>query len=87
VVDFSGSYNSILRRPCYTKFMVVSNYPYFKLKMLGLCGIITVLASFKATYTCKQANCELASTMAMTRELDELQKAAPKAPKCSQDWL
>lgn len=82
-----GSYNSILRRPYYAKFMVVPNYAYFKLKMLGPRGIITVPASFKATYTCEQANCELASTLAMTRELAELQKAAPRAPKCSQDWL
>jgi hypothetical protein len=35
VVDFSGTYHALLRRPCFPKFMVVPNYTYLKLKMLG----------------------------------------------------
>jgi hypothetical protein len=27
VVDFLGSYNAILKRPCYTKFMAIPNTP------------------------------------------------------------
>jgi hypothetical protein len=68
VVDVSGSYNAILGKPCYAKFMVVSNYTYLKLKMLGPRGIIMSSSSLKAAYTCEQANYELASTLAATRE-------------------
>jgi hypothetical protein len=35
VVGFRGAYHAILGRPCYTKFMVVPNYTYLKMKMLG----------------------------------------------------
>lgn len=40
VVDFPGCYNGILKRPCYAKFMVISNYTYLKLKMLGPRGVL-----------------------------------------------
>ena len=33
VVDFPGSYHTILGRPCYAKFMAIPNYTYLKLKM------------------------------------------------------
>jgi hypothetical protein len=86
VVDFLGVYNAILGRPCYVKFVVVPNYTYLKLKMPSPCGIITMFASFEAAYTCEQANGELTSMMAATRELVELQKViiaqgGPDAPK------
>jgi hypothetical protein len=45
VVDFLGSYNSILKRSCYAKFMAIPNYTYLNLKMLGPCGIIMASAS------------------------------------------
>jgi hypothetical protein len=35
-------------------------------------------SSFKAAYTCKQDNYELASTLATTRERVELQETAPR---------
>jgi hypothetical protein len=35
VVRFHGTYHAILGRLCYTKFMAIPNYTYFKLKMLG----------------------------------------------------
>jgi hypothetical protein len=38
VVRFHETYHAILGRPCYAKFMVVPNYTYLKLKMLGLHG-------------------------------------------------
>lgn len=40
VTDFQGAYNAILRRPGYTKFMVVPNYTYLKLKMTGHLGLL-----------------------------------------------
>jgi hypothetical protein len=46
VVDFQGPYNAIFRKPCYAKFMVVPNYAYLKLKMLGPRGVITVSGNF-----------------------------------------
>jgi hypothetical protein len=42
VVGFSGTYHVILGRPAYAKFMVVPNYTYLKMKILGLKAIITV---------------------------------------------
>jgi hypothetical protein len=38
VVRFHETYHAILGRLCYAKFMVVPNYTYLKLKMLGLHG-------------------------------------------------
>ena len=52
VVDFLGSYHAILERPCYAKFMAIPNYTYFKLKMLGLNGIITMSSAFSHAFTC-----------------------------------
>jgi hypothetical protein len=46
VVDFQGPYSAIFGRPCYAKFMVVSNYAYLKLKMLGPHCVITVSGNF-----------------------------------------
>jgi hypothetical protein len=40
VVGFRGTYHAVLGRPCYTKFMVVPNYTYLKLKMTGPNGVI-----------------------------------------------
>ena len=46
VVDFQGPYSTIFGRLCYTKFMVVPNYAYLKLKMLGPHGMIMVSGNF-----------------------------------------
>jgi hypothetical protein len=40
VTDFLGAYNAILGRPGYTKFMVVPNYTYLKLKMTSHLGLL-----------------------------------------------
>jgi hypothetical protein len=84
VEDFFSSYNAILGRPCYAKFMAISNYTYLKLNMPGPNEIITVSTSFKATYNCEHANCEHTSLVA-TKELANLQKDmsqdAPDDPK------
>jgi hypothetical protein len=54
VVDFPDVYHALLGRPCFTKFMVVPNYTYLKLKMFGLKGVITIEGNFKQAYYCKQ---------------------------------
>lgn len=63
-MEFLGSYNAVLGRPYYAKFMVVPNYTHLKLKMPGPRKTIMISALFRVAYTCKQANCELASTLA-----------------------
>jgi hypothetical protein len=52
VVGFHGTYHAILGCPCYARFMVVPNYTYLKLKMLGPNGVITVGPSNKHAYEC-----------------------------------
>jgi len=54
VVDFPGVYNALLGQPCFTKFMVVPNYTYLKLKMLGPMGVsMSSAASSKPTTVSK----------------------------------
>jgi hypothetical protein len=50
VVGFYGIYHAILGHPCYARFMVVPNYTYLKLKMLGPNGVITVGPSYEHAY-------------------------------------
>jgi hypothetical protein len=52
VVGFRGTYHAVLGRPCYTKFMVVPNYTYLKLKIPGLNGVITVGSTYRHAYEC-----------------------------------
>ena len=59
VVDFPGSYHTILGWPCYAKFMVVPNYTYLKLKMLGPNGVITMGSTFSHAFTCDREHYEL----------------------------
>ena len=53
VVGFHRTNHAILGRPCYAKFMVVPNYTYLKLKMLGPCKVITISTSFQRAYECE----------------------------------
>jgi len=50
VVGFHRTYHAILGHPCYAKFMAVPNYIYLKLKMPGLCRVITIGTSFQRAY-------------------------------------
>jgi hypothetical protein len=52
VVGFHRTYHTILGRPCHTKFMMVPNYTYLKLKMPGPKGVITVEPSYEHAYEC-----------------------------------
>jgi hypothetical protein len=52
VVGLSGTYHAILGRPAYTKFMVMPNYTYLKLKIPGPKGIITVGPTYQCTFKC-----------------------------------
>ena len=79
VVDFLGSYHAILGRPCYAKFMVVPNYTYLKLKMLGLNDIITVGSTFSHTYTCDHEHYELPTAVINLVELPRLRESSTPA--------
>jgi hypothetical protein len=52
MVGFSRTYHAILLRPAYTKFMVVPNYTYLKLKIPGPRDIITVGPTYQRAYEC-----------------------------------
>ena len=81
VVDFPGSYHAILGRPCYTKFMVVPNYTYLRLKMPGPNGVITVGSTFSHAYTCDHEHYELATTVINSAKLPRLRESStPAAP-------
>ena len=69
VVDFPGSYHTILGWPCYTKFMANPNYTYLKLKMLGPNDVIIVGSTFSHAFTCDHEHFELATTVINSTEL------------------
>ena len=72
MVDFAGSYHAILGWPCYAKFMVILNYTYLKLKMLGPNGVITVGSTFSHAYMCDREHYELATAIINSAELPQL---------------
>jgi hypothetical protein len=50
VADIKTVYNAFLRRPALTKFMVIPNYAYLVLKMLGPSGVISTKGDVKQAY-------------------------------------
>jgi hypothetical protein len=81
VVGFHGTYHAILSRPCYAKFMVVPNYTYLKLKMLGPKRVITVGPSYEHAYECDVECIEhgeaILESVALVADLDGLAKEIP----------
>jgi hypothetical protein len=71
LVNLQVTYHAILRRPCYTKFMVVPNYTYLKLKMLDPAGTITAGTTTQCTYECEVECCDLAKKIATAQEPSE----------------
>jgi hypothetical protein len=69
VVGFRGAYHAILGRPCYAKFMVVPNYTYLKMKMLGPKGVITVGSSIEHAFDCDVECVEHAQALALDEAL------------------
>ena len=78
VVRFLGTFHAILGRPCHAKFMVVPNYPYLKLKMPGLGGVITVDTSFQRAYECEVECCDHAAAIVASGELAAIKKEVAK---------
>ncbi|XP_066396306.1 uncharacterized protein [Miscanthus floridulus] len=79
VVDFLGSYHTILGRPCYAKLMVVPNYTYLDLKMSGPNGVITMGSTFKHAFTCNHEHFKLATTVINSFELPWLGESSTPA--------
>ena len=84
MVDFPGSYHAILGWSCYAKFMVIPNYTYLKLKMLGTNGVITVSSAFSHAITCDREHFELTTAVVNSSELPWLgESLAPAVPDCN----
>jgi hypothetical protein len=85
VVGFRGTYHTVLGRLCYAKFMVVPNYTYLKLKILGPNGTITVRSTYLHAYECDVECVEyveaIAESEALITDLDCLSKEAPDAKR------
>jgi hypothetical protein len=85
VVGFKGTYHAVLGRPCYAKFMVVPNYTYLKLKMLGPNGVITVGSTYRHAYECDVECVEYAEALAkfeaLIADLECLSKEVPDAKR------
>ena len=73
MVGFKGTYHVILGRPCYAKFMAISNYTYLKLKMPGPAGVITFSPLYRHTYECDVEYAEaLVESEALIIDLENL---------------
>jgi hypothetical protein len=85
VVGFRGTCHAVLGRPCYAKFMVVPNYTYLKLKMLGRNEIITVGSTYRHAYKCDVECVEydeaIVESEALIADLECLSKEAPDAKR------
>ncbi|XP_066310986.1 uncharacterized protein [Miscanthus floridulus] len=85
VVGFKGTYHTILGRPCYTKFMVIPNYIYLKIKMPSPNGIITIESTYEHAYDCDVECIEyteaLVEAETLIINLDQLGSEAPDS-KC-----
>ncbi|XP_066375016.1 uncharacterized protein [Miscanthus floridulus] len=84
VVDFLGSYHTILGRPCYARFMAIRNYTYLKLKMSGLNDVITMSSAFSHAFTCDREHYELATMVINSSKLLQLRElSTPIVPDCN----
>jgi hypothetical protein len=85
VVGFRGTYHAVLGRPCYAKFMVVSNYTYLKIKISGPNGVITVGSMYRHAYECDMQCVEYAKALAefeaLIADLECLSKEVPDAKR------
>jgi hypothetical protein len=75
----------VLGRSCYTKFMVVPNYTYLKLKMPGPNGVITIGSTYRNVYECNMECVKyveaLTESEALIADLECLSKEVPDAKR------
>ncbi|XP_039797915.1 uncharacterized protein LOC120662934 [Panicum virgatum] len=72
---FYGILSGMKQSPTYTKFMAVPNNTYFKLKLSGPNGVITVSGSYEQAYVSSREYYDLATTAANSAELGQLRAA------------
>jgi hypothetical protein len=63
VVNLHNVYHTILGCPCFAKFIAIPNYTYYKLKVPGPMGVITINGSFKVAHYCEQDCVAQAATL------------------------
>jgi len=82
VVGFRGTYNAIIGRPSYARFMAIPNYTYLKLKMPGPKGVITVSSSYEHAYECDVECVEYGEAVEGSAKLaSKLEALAVEAPE------
>ncbi|XP_066334324.1 uncharacterized protein [Miscanthus floridulus] len=85
VVDFLRSYHAILGWPCYAKFMVIPNYTYLELNMLGPNCVITMGSTFSHAYMYDREHYELTTAIVNSTELPKLRNVvALVVPDCNE---
>jgi hypothetical protein len=81
VVGSLGTYHAVLGWPCYSKFMVVPNYTYLKLKMSGPIGMIIVGPTYQHAYECGVECVEYAKAIVNSEEIiTDLENLGRKVP-------
>ena len=64
--------------------MVIPNYTYLKLKMLGPNGVITMGSAFSHAFTCDREHFELTTAVINSTELPQLEESStPVVPDCN----
>jgi len=64
--------------------MVIPNYTYLKLKMLGPNGVITVSSAFSHAFACDREHYELTTMVVNSSELPRLgESSTPAVPNCN----
>ena len=90
MVGFPETFHAILGHPCYTKFMVIPNYTYLKLKMRVPHRVITIGISFQRAYECEVKCCGHAMAIVASGELaalkEEVAEEAPDAKKSTRSF-
>jgi hypothetical protein len=79
VMDWPSQYHTILGRPAFSRFMVVSHYTYLVLKMPGPNGIITVKESFVLSDLCGKEFHKMAQNFGMIANYGEPKDKAKSA--------
>ncbi|XP_066333759.1 uncharacterized protein [Miscanthus floridulus] len=74
VVGFPRIFHTILGRPCYAKFMAVSNYTYLKLKIPGPGRVLTISTTFQCASECEVECCGHATAIVAFGELATIKK-------------
>ena len=61
IVPFYSSFHALLGRTAFARFNAVPHYAYLKLKMPGLCGVITVNGNMERSFHTEEHTAALAA--------------------------